>query len=200
MNTTAKGNAFENKVFNHINNELEDNSLGLNPTSCKVFKKKAYYSKDREADIIVDISIEVWLPNADKWSILWVWECKDLSKPLPVDDVEEFKAKLNQIGGVNIKGSFALTSSMQKGALNYAKNHGISVVRFLPDNQVKHIFYHMTPDMIRLNPNEFNKAITTQNFTGVNRFFYSIDGDDLFGDWITLFKSTLKGMDYPITS
>ncbi|MEJ7684439.1 MAG: hypothetical protein WKG06_42655 [Segetibacter sp.] len=59
----------------------------------KVFKKKAYYSSKREKDIIFDVTIETTLPNADKYSILTIIECKNLNKKVTVDDIEEFGSK-----------------------------------------------------------------------------------------------------------
>jgi hypothetical protein len=93
--TIAKGNAFEDRVFQAIRRELDGDRLGLSPKLAKPFKRKGYYSKDRDDEIVVDISIEVWLPGADHWSFLWVCECKDYSGSIPVDDVEEFKSKLD---------------------------------------------------------------------------------------------------------
>lgn len=93
MSAVAKGNAFENRVFTAITDELNGDRLGLSPKLASLFQKKGYYSRDRDSDIIVDISIEVWLPNADQWSLLWVCECKDYSSAIPVDDVEEIQGK-----------------------------------------------------------------------------------------------------------
>ncbi len=100
MSTVTKGDAFEGPVFVAIKRELEANRLGLSPSSAKVFQKKGYYSAARDGDIVVDISIEVWPPEANNWSLLWVCECKDYTGSLPVNDVEEFRAKLEQIAGL----------------------------------------------------------------------------------------------------
>ncbi|MBC6951159.1 peptidase, partial [candidate division KSB1 bacterium] len=93
MSTVAKGNQFEDRVFDAIKHELASERLGLLPKACQIFKKKKYYSKIRKADIEIDISIEVFLPNMSSWSFLWAIECKDYKGALPVNDVEEFHAK-----------------------------------------------------------------------------------------------------------
>jgi hypothetical protein len=95
LDTVAKGDALESDVFSTLKNELDNGCLGISPTSGRIFKQKGYYSKDREKDIIMDVSIEVWLPNAYKYSMLWVCECKNYNHRVPVDDVEEFKSKLD---------------------------------------------------------------------------------------------------------
>lgn len=83
-----------------------------------------------------DISLEFWLPGADQWSILWIIECKDYAGSIPVDDVEEFKAKLDQISGANRKGMLVVSGALQPSAFNYARSNGIAVARPLPREHV----------------------------------------------------------------
>jgi hypothetical protein len=197
VNTVAKGNAFEDRVFGAVTEELHSDRLGLSPSLAQAFQKKGYYSRDRDSDIVVDISIEVWLPNADRWSLLWVCECKDYSGSVPVDDVEEFKAKLDQIAGANKKGVMAISGALQQGALKYARANGIGVVRLLPDDQVEHLLYMMTSastgEMSRLNSSEFLRALTVPNFVGKNRSFYAEGEDYIFGSWYSMLKGMLGG-------
>lgn len=196
MSSVAKGNAFENRVFAAITNELNNERLGLAPKSSSAFQKKGYYSRDRDSDIIVDISIEVWLPNADHWSMLWVFECKDYGSAIPVDDVEEFKAKLDQIAGANKKGVMVVTGALQKGALQYARANGIGIVRLLPSDQVEHLLYMMTSattgESSRLNPNEFYRALTIPGFVGRDRDFYAEGQGYIFGSWHPMLKEMLR--------
>jgi hypothetical protein len=51
---------------------------------------------------------------------LWVFECKDYKKSVPVDDIEEFKSKLQQIAGLNVKGTMVVSGDLQKSAITYA--------------------------------------------------------------------------------
>jgi hypothetical protein len=203
MDTRKKGDAFEQKVFNAIKEELSGEKLGLSPTTCQLYQKKSYYSRDRASGIIVDISIEVWLPNAEKWSILWVCECKDYSSPVPVNDLEEFKAKLNQIAGVNIKGVFATSCALQKSALSYARSNGIGIIRMLPGDQIKWIMHLMTDRSYDdpLNPffrpkeldtTEFYHALTIQDYESSDRTFFGSDDGYIFGSWGSLLHHLLK--------
>jgi hypothetical protein len=195
MSSVAKGNAFEDRVFAALKRELLNDGLGLSPKLGRPFKKKGYYSRDRDGEIIVDISIEVWIPGADQWSMLWVCECKDYSGAVPIDEVEEFKAKLDQITGANRKGIMAVTGALQQSALKYARANGIGVVRILPDNQVRHVLYHMGTAMhdevSRLNSAEFLHALTWPAFVGENRDFYAIDDGCIHSDWYSLLKRCL---------
>ncbi|MGF0336828.1 restriction endonuclease, partial [Ectopseudomonas toyotomiensis] len=196
MDTVAKGDALESKTFALLQQELNEGRLGIIPSSGRIFHKKGYYSKDREKDIVVDISIEVWPPNAENYSLLWVCECKNYGHSVPVDDVEEFKAKLDQIAGKNVKGVIATRNSFQSGAVSYAKNQGIGLVRVMPDDQVSWYMHcivsnsPLTPK--RLNPREFNAALTNERYQAQERSFYSSYDGYIFGNWQSLVKHALS--------
>jgi hypothetical protein len=197
MSSVARGNAFEKRIYEAIKRELDGGRLGFSRDSARLFLKKGYHSRDRNAEIIVDVSIELWLPSANQWSMLCVFECKDYSGSVPVDDVEEFKAKLDQIAAANRKGLIAISGGvLQPAALSYAKANGIGVVRLLPDDQVEHVLYSMTGDMVadgpRLDSSEFRRALTEPRFTGVNRDFYAAFDGYIFEDWSSLLRRTLN--------
>lgn len=193
MSSVAKGNKFEDEVFSAISAELTEGHLGLVDRHCKLFQKKGYYSRDRDSEIIVDISIEVWLPGASIWSMLWVCECKDYSGSLPVDDVEEFKSKLDQITGKNVKGLMAVTGALQRGALNFARSNGIGVVRVLPNEQISWVMYHMTLEMLSrgLNAQQFDQAFTVPRFKAENQSFFGNSDGYIFDSWRSLLATAL---------
>ncbi|HUI06137.1 MAG TPA: restriction endonuclease [Verrucomicrobiae bacterium] len=168
MNTVEKGDSFEERVYNAIADLLQNDGLGLSPKKCRLYRKRAYHSRDRGADIVVDISVEVWLPNSKQYSLLWVWECKDYSGSVPVNDVEEFYAKLQQIAGANVKGAMAISGAMQQSAFNFARSKGIAVVRLLPSDQVEWLIHLLTASMgsARLDPREFISAFTNPGHRG----------------------------------
>jgi len=195
MNTTAKGNDFEAKVFYAIKNELNAERLGILPHSCQIFRKKPYYSKERGSYIIVDISIEITLPNLDKWSLLWVWECKDYKGAVPVDDVEEFHAKIEQIAGDNVKGTMAVSGGLQRAAITYAISKGIGIVRIMPDNQVLHVSamrngLEVEKSINRLDVNKFSYELTNPDAKSFY-YFCSIANKYGYGDWYSLIKDTI---------
>ena len=130
MSVKQRADLFEDKVFAYVRRYVSNGESFLNPKWCQFFQKKRYYSKDRGSEIEVDISVESYSENATSWSVLFVVECKDYSHAVPVDDVEEFVAKLEQIAGKNVKG--AIFASLQSGAVAYAKSKGIALVRILP--------------------------------------------------------------------
>jgi hypothetical protein len=129
MSTTAKGDAFEERVFAQLQGELAKGALGLIPECCRIFRKKGYHSRDRNSPIEFDVSIEVFRPGADAFSLLWLWECKDYAGAVPVDDVEEFWAKVQQVAGVNVKAGFAASGELSRGAISFARSKGMAVIR-----------------------------------------------------------------------
>jgi hypothetical protein len=194
MNTVAKGDALEDKIFSLLKEELNNGRLGIDSASGKIFQKKGYYSKDREKDIIVDISIEVWPPGAENYSLLWVCECKNYGHKVPVDDVEEFKAKLDQIAGKNVKGVIATKNSLQSGAISYARNQGIGLVRIMPDDQVTwmmHLMNTVSTGKSKLSSREFNAALSNEHHKAQERNFYSAYDGYIFGNWQSLLRHSL---------
>jgi predicted helicase len=196
MNSTNRGSNFESMVYTYLQEELAKENLFVPQKTSKIFQKKGYFSRDRQNNITTDISIETSIPHAGDYSLLTIVECKDYSHKVPVDDIEEFHSKIQQIAGDNIKAIFVTTSALQKGALSYAQSKKIAVIRFLPTNQVQWLIYHMTPDMmgksIPLNPTEFNSAFTNQGHVGRNRNFYGYDGLNIYGSFFPLLKEILN--------
>lgn len=144
MNTVKIGDSFEGSCFEIITNSLNRDELGLLSQQCKIFQKKGYYSKDREKEIIFDLSIEVWPPKANRYSLLYLIECKDYrSKPVPVDDLEEFYAKVVQVSGVNTKAVFITSNTFQSGAYTYANSKGMMLIE-VNDNFTYSIILHKT--------------------------------------------------------
>ena len=59
-----------------------------------------------------------------------VIECKDISRLVPVDDVEEFYAKMVQINAH--KGTMASRRGFSKGCTTFARKSGIGLFRLTP--------------------------------------------------------------------
>lgn len=144
MNTTSVGNAFEEKSYNLINVAINDGKLGIIPNYCRVFRKKGYYSKDRDSNIIFDLTIEVWPEGAESYTLLYIVECKDYSNhKVPIDDLEEFESKVKQVTGLNVKGILITSSTFSKTALKFANSKGIMLIQVNTENQSKIILYNI---------------------------------------------------------
>lgn len=137
MNTTRKGDTLELKIFKLIKREIVQGRFFVQPDRCKIFSKRGYYSRDRGKDIIFDIAIEVYLPGHDTYSLLILIECKNYDHSVPVDDVEEFKKKIEQVSGANVKGIVVSTNSFQEGAFNFSQSNGLGLIRYYAKNKIK---------------------------------------------------------------
>ncbi|MEM9831774.1 MAG: ImmA/IrrE family metallo-endopeptidase [Bacteroidota bacterium] len=129
--TLEKGDDFENRSRQIIERMIDESQIPHLREYIKVYgrKEKGYYSKSREKNIYFDLSIEVWPPNAQRASFTYFIECKNYGKSIPVDDVEEFHAKVRQVSGLNVKAIFIANAPLQEGGYNFAKNEGIMFVQ-----------------------------------------------------------------------
>ena len=136
LSTTAKGDRLEDQVFTMFEKQISEGNFISNQDCCKIYKQKGYYSKDREKDIFFDVAIEIAFPGQKNFSILMLIECKNYNHKVPVDDAEEFFAKIQQISGANVKGIIASTNSFQEGTFKYSKSKGIGLARYFDKNSL----------------------------------------------------------------
>ncbi len=134
MNTVAKGDAFEVKTLEIINRLINEGILYLPKDSIRITPKAKLFSRDRKKDIIFDLTIEVWPPGANRYSMIYIIECKDYVNRVPISKVEDFHSKIQQVTGVNVKGIFITNSPLQEGAYNFADSKGMMVVQADADN------------------------------------------------------------------
>lgn len=137
MNTTQKGDALEEKIYSYFSSQIAEDLFPWKNQYCKIFRRKGYYSRDRERDIVFDVSIECYLPGATEYSFVWLIECKNYSGPVPVDDIEEFYTKAQQVAPANGKAIMASTSAFQTGGLNFARNKKMGLLRYFDASRVK---------------------------------------------------------------
>ncbi|STQ90893.1 ImmA/IrrE family metallo-endopeptidase [Iodobacter fluviatilis] len=147
INTTQIGDKLEDQIFNYFKEKIDSDSFYVKRTNCQIFKKKGYYSKDRGSNIIFDISIEIFYSDPDCYTSLILIECKNYSHNVPVDDTEEFFAKVQQVGPANSKAIIVSTAAFQSGAQNFARSKGMGLVRYFPSNEIKWIL-HRTPSQL----------------------------------------------------
>jgi Restriction endonuclease len=133
------GAQFENRVYRCLRRALENGSLGLSPKASLVRLNPKYLSFEREKLITIDVAIEVTLAGDRCPSLIWVWECKDTGRPVGVASVEEFHAKLEQIGLHSCKGTMISTSGFRSSALAYADRKGIGLANYNAAEGIKDI-------------------------------------------------------------
>lgn len=166
MNTTEKGDKFEEKILNHFKREISAGRFLARPDWCRIFWKKGYYSDRRKDDIKFDISVEIGPPDAAGYSILYLIECKDYeTRQVPINDVEEFHAKIQQVAGVNVKGVMVSSKALQSSALEYAKSTGIGVLRYFDESNSKWILHRAPSDAKNYaHQHEIHNELTVPNY------------------------------------
>lgn len=137
MTTSEKGDSFEIRIYELFRREIDADRFWVKKSNCKVYWKKGYYSRDREQEIIFDVSVEIFLPGAKEYSALVLIECKNYSHPVPVDEAEEFFSKVQQVAAANAKGIIASTASFQSGTRMFAKSKGIGLLRYFGTENFK---------------------------------------------------------------
>lgn len=125
-NTTAKGDAFEDRVFNILQKLLQAEVLPLNCKRSRIYQKKKYKSIESQDGIVFDIAIETYMPDSDEIAELTLIECKDYNSPIEVSKVRDFIYRINEVKAN--KGYFFTTSYYQKGAIDLAKTNHLGLV------------------------------------------------------------------------
>lgn len=137
MNSTTVGDALEESIFHLFRAEIDAGRFWAKKTCCKVYRRKGYFSKDRNSQIVFDVSIEIFLPGATEFSTLVLIECKNYSSAVPVDDAEEFFSKVQQVAAANCKAIIASTAAFQSGAREFCKSKGIGLLRYFGGEDFK---------------------------------------------------------------
>ena len=126
---------FEKHVASLIESEINAGKHGFDPKCVLVRHHPKYYSRDRRRDITFDSAAEVTRPGENSPFLYWIIECKHYSSNVPVNDVEEFFAKLQQIGGANAKGTIVSKAGFDSGTIEFARSKGIGLWRYDPDGE-----------------------------------------------------------------
>ena len=187
MTKKNTGIELENIVCSAIKKTIDDKKFIVEQPYVLIEQHKKYYSKDRNDYITTDISIEKYLENPKinsdvTPSLIIIIECKDYKSSIPVDDVEEFYSKLQQIGAH--KGIiFTRHGSFQKSALTYAESKRIGLAKIIPEE----LTYLMHSISTISTKNKYIEALTDSKFMSNSGNFFCSDGIDDFDDYLNSF-------------
>lgn len=127
MNTVEKGNQFEKKSLEIIENLKESGLFGVKEF-LNIIPKAKCYSELRKGNIEFDVVIEFKPPNANRPMMTYFIECKNYEKRVPVEQVQKFHSDIIQVSGVNAKGIIISNGPFQKSAYNFAESTGMMVI------------------------------------------------------------------------
>lgn len=169
--TADKPHDFEIWVAEELERALKAGELGIHRRAAQVFHRKGYYSRARKREIVFDVSIEVTRRDATEPFLIWIWECKNYTGPVPVDDLEEFHAKLEQVGADNTKGTVITSSYFQSGAREFARTNGIGLVRRAPDGST---IYLLEAVRDGVSDEELYTGLTAADTRRIQSLFYGV--------------------------
>ncbi|MCT2409472.1 ImmA/IrrE family metallo-endopeptidase [Chryseobacterium antibioticum] len=141
MNTVLKGDRFEDIGIDLIHKLISQEEILINSNFIRTYKKKKYNCKSREGTVEFDYVIEVWPPNAERFSIIYFIECKDYKNRVGVNQLKKFHNDIQEVSGANAKAIFITKSLLQQGAKSYAEANGFMVIQANDINNYK-IIYH----------------------------------------------------------
>lgn len=101
-----------------------------------VHHQHVYTGRVSKRDIKVDVSFNYNIAGAD---LLFLVECKCYGHRVPVDDVEEFHSKIDDIGAH--KGIMVTTVGFQDGAIKTARGRGIALALLTTEPQRGELSY-----------------------------------------------------------
>jgi hypothetical protein len=101
-----------------------------------VHHQRVYVGRISQRKIKVDVSFNYTIAGAN---LLFLVECKCYGHSVPVDDVEEFYTKINDIGAH--KGIMVTTVGFQKGAVKTARGRGIALALLTKEHQPGELVY-----------------------------------------------------------
>lgn len=127
MNTTAQGNAYENKVFQLVKKLIEDGTVAVGK-NYSLHQKKSYPIDFGTDSFIADISIEVRNPHFNnEISNLVIFECKDLNGKLDKSDFEEWRGRIKNLP-FGKKLYFVTSKGYPQPVIDKALNTGIGLI------------------------------------------------------------------------
>lgn len=134
ISSVEKGDAFEFDSYKRIIKAVENEEFGFSKKYARILQKAKYYSKKLEKEIVFDLAIEIWPPNATNYSNLYLIECKSYStKKVPIGDLRKFASDVNDVAELNGKAIFITNSKYPDSALTYAKNTGMMIIQVNSD-------------------------------------------------------------------
>lgn len=101
-----------------------------------VHHQRVYTGRISQREIKVDVSFNYTIAGAN---LLFLVECKCYGHSVPVDDVEEFHSKIDDIGAH--KGIMVTTVGFQEGAVKTARGRGIALALLTIEHQPGELIY-----------------------------------------------------------
>ena len=133
MSTNQKGDKLEDQLYDYLQNQQRRGSLiyDLYPSQlCEIHRKKKYYCKEREGNVEFDVVIELFRQGASDPHLYVIFECKNHTSAIQERDVRDFSDKIHGIFQHAGKGIIVVSSRLQSGAEQLARNRRMGIVKY----------------------------------------------------------------------
>ncbi|MFF2319633.1 ImmA/IrrE family metallo-endopeptidase [Agrobacterium sp. NPDC058088] len=133
VNSTLKGNKLEDSLYQYLLDQQERGELVFEAypaDNCKIYKKKKYFCAERGGDVEFDVVIEFFRRGSLTPHSYVVFECKNYGRSIPEVYVNDFSLKLSRTFRHAAKGVLVISSRLQSGAENVARNSKMGIVKF----------------------------------------------------------------------
>jgi Zn-dependent peptidase ImmA (M78 family) len=133
VNSTSRGNSLEDVFYQYLLDQRDRGELifGLYPSeNCRIYKKKKYYCRDREADVEFDIVLELYRTGRNAPHLYVIFECKNHDANVSEIYVNDFSSKIGRMFPCAVKGVIIVTSRLQSGAEKVARNAHMGIVKY----------------------------------------------------------------------
>ena len=133
VNSTTKGDSLEDAFHQYLLNQQDQGDLVFGvypPENCKIFKKKEYYCRDREANVEFDVVLEIYRTGRDTPHLYVIFECKNHNASVSEIHINDFSSKIGRIFSHAVKGVIVVTSRLQSGAEKVARNARMGIVKY----------------------------------------------------------------------
>ncbi len=133
MSTKKTGDKLEVELYKYFCDQRDRGTLvydAYTPKLCKIHLKKKYYCKERENFIEFDVVIELFRRGGTEPHMYIVFECKNHARAIKESHINDFSDKVGRLFKHSSKAIIVVSSSLQSGAKNTAKNRGIGIIKF----------------------------------------------------------------------
>jgi IrrE N-terminal-like domain len=187
--STQKGDAFESLIHSAFERQIKEGTFCIRSDCCEIFRKKSYYSRDRNANIIFDVSIEVRLPGQADYSLLFLIECKHLGRPVGIEDAEEFHSKVSQVSGKNVKAIIASPNAFTDTTVNFSRANGFGLLRYFDNADLKWVLPRSPSSQVT---SQFANAEWQEAFRGIAIESYKPRHFDFYGYYDKTYTTSLR--------
>lgn len=190
FNTTAKGDAFEKRVYDIISNLLSQNEFPANCRYSVVHPKHKLRSKETGKDIIFDVVVETTMPNSNTPAMIYIIECKDYKRTVSIDRVRNLAHQMEEVGAH--KGYIFSTSGFQSGAYDIACTRHIGLVKVSENNSLDWILHKAVFNKRHNVLSDIRNYVLSDEQKEARYNFAAISGNRVYGDIVSWIESEME--------